>query len=248
MFSPFGWSVGRTGRTRPQVRDEVRGVVDRVTERWAAVFPAREGYRVIASSPAGASNGVRLVVERGNFRASVCLESIRDPSRHAREHQAIRMYGRAEATGLVAAEKSSHRSIRRLRGVGVALSAGLFVSFLWLVAGAQSGAYVLAGLLTMVAGIATTTLGASLGAYLGERVADGARRRALAEATHDDRLQEDIRRWRALSRELAATRQELMGALHAGPFRALSPDGGGRRTPSRPLPKLATSSFSFSSS
>lgn len=124
-----------------------------------------------------------------------------------------------------------------------------FIPFLWLIAGAQSTAYILAGMLCMVAGIATTTLGASLGAYLGECVAAGARRRAIAETSVDTRLQEDLRRWRALSRELSSTRQALTGAAVAGPFRAITPEGPAtRRTPSRPLPRLATTSFSFSSS
>ncbi len=160
------------------------------------------------------------------------------------------MYGRAEARALVTAELSSHRSIHRSRQVGVVVSAALFLPFLWLIAGAQSTAYVLAALLTMVAGIGTTTLGASLGAYVGERFAEGARRRALAATSEDSKLQEDLRRWRALSRELSGTKQALLGSALAGPFRALSPASptasGSRRTPSRPLPRLATS-FSFSS-
>ena len=249
MYSPFGWSVGRSGQTRAQVREEVRSVVERVTCRWASVFPEHEGYRVCASSPAGPSNGVRLTVERGNFRASVSVESIRDPSRHARGHQAVRMFGRAEARALVCAAAASHRSVARLRQVGVAVSALAFIPFLWLIAGAQSTAFVLAGMLCVVAGIATTTLGASLGAYLGECVAAGAHRRAIAETSVDTRLKEDLRRWRALSRELSSTRQALTASPAAGPFRALTLDGPAtRRTPSRPLPRLATTSFSFSSS
>ncbi len=224
-------------------------MVDQVSERWASVFPEHEGYSICASSPAGPSNGVRLTVERGNFRASVCVESIRDPSRHAREHQAVRMFGRAEARALVSAAAASHRSVAALRQVGVVLSALAFIPFLWLIAGAQSTAYILAGMLCMVAGIATATLGASLGSYLGECVAEGARRRAIAETSLDTQLQEDLRRWRAFSRELSSTRQALNGAAAAGPFRALSPDGrANRRTPSRPLPRLATTSFSFSPS
>lgn len=226
-------------------------MVEQTTERWASVFPAREGYQISASSPAGPSNGVQLTVERGNFIASVCVESIRDPSRHARDHQAIRMYGRAEARALVSVEQSGMRSVQRLRHIGLVGSAMLFVPFLLTIAGAQSTAYVLAGLLALVSGLATTTLGASLGGYIGERMAEGARRRAIAETSVDKRLQEDLRRWRALSRELAGTKQALVGSTAAGPFRALSPETTPRRagrTPSRPLPRLATSSFSFSSS
>lgn len=247
VYSPFGWSVGRSGQTRSQVRDEVRAVVDQVTDRWASVFPDREGYRVSVSSPAGPSNGVRLTVQRGNFQASVCVESIRDPSRRARDHQAIRMYGRAEARALVSVTQSSLKSVQRLRQVGIFVSAMMFIPFLWTIAGAHSTAYVLAGLLAMVAGLATTTLGASLGGYIGERFAEGARRRALAETSVDKGLQEDLRRWRALSKELSGSKHALVGSTTAGPFRALTPEVSRRRVPSRPLPRLATSSFSFSS-
>lgn len=239
--------MGRTGQTLPQVRDEVRGLVERITHRWQRVFCESDGYRVTVVSPAGVSNGVRLTAERGNFRATVSVESIRDPSRHARDHLAIRMFGRAEATSLVAVERSSFDAIRRFRVMGTAGALALFVSFMWFIAGAQSGAYVLAGLLAMVAGVTTLTLGNSLGAYVGERLAEQSRRRTVAQINGDSALQDDLRRWRALSRELASTKQALLGAGAAGPFRALSSEETSSDTGNHPL-QLATSSFSFSSS
>lgn len=251
-FSPFGWSVGRAGRSPSQVRDDVRSVVERVTARWRSVFPDREGYRVEVTSPAGASNGVQLMVRRGNFHASVSVESILDPTRRpgTHAHQAVRMFGRAEATSLVTAERAGHQMVQRLRGSGMVISAGLFVAALWTIAGAHSGAYILAGLLTAVAGITMTTLGASLGAYLGEQVGEKARRRAIAATSGDQDLQDDLRRWRALSRELSSIKQELRGAHGAGPFRGLCGEPG-TRAASGPLalpPKPLATSFSFSSS
>ena len=251
-FSPFGWSVGRAGRSPPQVRDDVRSVVERVTDRWHTVFQTREGYQVEVSSPAGASNGVQLRVQRGNFQATVSVESILDPTRRAgtHAHQAVRMFGRAEASSLVTAERASHLLAHRLQGSGMVVSAGLFIAALWTIAGAHSGAYILAGLLTAVAGITMTTLGASLGGYVGEQFGEKARRRAIAATSGDRRLQDDLRRWRALSRELSSIKQELRGAHGAGPFRGLSGESK-RRTPSGPLalaPKPLATSFSFSSS
>jgi hypothetical protein len=151
----------------------------------------------------------------------------------------------------------------------VGLAVVLFAATLWLCIGAYSPIYILAGMFMVVAALLITTLGASFGGWIGERMAEKSRARAHALAEVDPRLQGDIRRWRALSRQLANQRQALTGRVGAAPFRAILPPtaadakrlalvppaSGGRpaaqeagvRTPSRGLPRVPATSFSFSS-
>ena len=266
-FAPFGWSVGCGGQKPAAVRDEVRSTVDWATRRFMSYFPSDGGYEVRASSPAGASNGVQLQVRRGDFRATVAIEAILNPNRKSPDERAIRMFGRAGSEALEAAERDGHRLVQRFRTVGVGLGFVLFCAALWLSVGAHSPVYLLGGLLMVVSALLTTTMGASFGAWVGERVADKVRARAREVAAIDPRFQGDLRRWRALSRQLANQRQALTGRVGAAPFRALLPptaadgrdtgavppasggrpaaDESGGRTPSRGLPRI-TSSFSFS--
>ena len=230
-FAPFGWAVSCAGRKPAQVRTDVRTAVEHATQRFESYFPAERGYEVSALSPAGASNGVQLQVRRGNFRATVAIEAILDPNRKAPDERAIRMYGRAESEALVAAEKQGHQIVRRLRSAGVGLGTVGFCALLWICIGANSPFYVLGGLLMVVAALLAVTLGASLGSWLGERIADSDRCRALAIEATDPAFQDDLRRWRALSRQLASQRLALSGRVGPAPFRALP---------------AATSAFSFS--
>jgi hypothetical protein len=247
-FAPFGWSVGCGGQRPAAVRDEVRSTVNWATRRFTSYFPSDGGYEVQAYSPAGASNGVQLQVRRGDFRATVAIEAILDPNRKSPDERAIRMYGRAGSEAVEAAERDGHRLVQRFRAGGVGLGVVLFAAALWLCVGAYSPIYILAGMFMVVAALLITTLGASFGGWLGERMAEKSWARARALAEVDPRLQGDIRRWRALSRQLANQRQALTGRVGAAPFRGLpaAPETG-RRTPSRGLPRLPATSFSFSS-
>lgn len=245
-FAPFGWSVGCGGQKPAAVRDEVRSTVDWATRRFTSYFPSENGYEVRAHSPAGASNGVQLQVRRGDFRATVAIEAILDPNRKSPDERAIRMYGRAGSEAVEAAEREGHVHVRRFRTLGLSVGFVMFFASLWLSVGAVSPIYVLGGMLMVVSALLTTTLGASFGAFVGERVAEKRRSRARSLAEIDPRFQGDLKRWRALSRQLANQRQALTGRVGAAPFRALpAADEPSMRTPSRGLPRLT--SFSFSS-
>ena len=78
--APFGWAVGCLGRKPGQVRDEVRKNVDWARGIWESSFPADEGYETLVESPAGAGHGVRLSVQRGDFRAAAARPSSPGPS------------------------------------------------------------------------------------------------------------------------------------------------------------------------
>lgn len=214
----------------------MRSLVDDITARWRSVFPAEQGYDVSVSSPAGPSNGAQLEVRRGDFRAAVSVESILNPSRKSHEELAIRMYGRAESLRMTSLERDAHRLTTRCRIVGVSFGLVAFFASLWVAFGVAAPIYVLGGLLMVVVALLVTTLGSSIGAFVAERLTDGARERTVAESIESMQFQEGLRRWRALSRQFAAQKQALTGQVGLTPFRALPPGESARHpTPNRSL-------------
>lgn len=241
-FAPFGWSVGCVGRKAAQVREEVRGIVEQAIAQWQTYFPRERGYRVAAESPAGPSNGVRLLVQRGDFRASMSIESILDPKRKSDDQWAVRVYGRAESTALATTERDGHQVVQRSRTSGVIAGLGLFLSFCWLAIGVHDPVFWLGGLLMVVAALLTTTVGGALGTWVGERLAERRRHRALTGVCSDPGLEMDLKRWRALTRQLVGQRNALMGRMGSAPFRELPQASReasrGRSENSRPLPRI----------
>jgi len=90
--------------------------------------------------------------------------------------------------------------------------------------GVRNPAYFLGGLLLVVAGLMSTMMFGTLGGWLGDRLGERRTARARAVIGGDAQLQDDLRRWRALVRQLAAQRASVAGQLGAStPFRALPP-------------------------
>ncbi len=220
-FDPFGWSVPCSGLKPGQVRDEVRRLVDWATERWQSYFPRQQGYSVVVDSPAGPSNGVVLTVSRGDFRAQVAIENIADPARKAPGALAVRMFGRANSDALAEAERAREVVVHRCRTIGVGLGFGVFALLCWVSVGVRNPAFYLAGLLMVVAALMSTTALGGVGAWIGESLADRGRSRAKAIAAGNPRLQDDLRRWRALMRLFANQRHAIGGAEAGVPFRSL---------------------------
>ncbi len=245
---PFGWSIACAGRKPAQVREEVRSLVDWAIATWTTYFPREHGYVLEVSSPAGPSNGVQLTVRRGDFRALVAIESTLDPHRKSRGQWAVRMFGRAESEAVARAERQGHALVQRFRTGGVVVGLLLFASFLWLSVGVHDPIFLLGGLLMVVTALLSTTALGSLGAWIGERLAEKIRLEARTATDGNVLFEQDLRRWRALVRHFSAQRDAITGSELTVPFRALPPASRDRDT-SRPLSRLQspTSSFSFSS-
>lgn len=223
-FDPFGWSVACEGRKAPQVREDVRRMVEWASQTWAMYFPADRGYEVVVESPAGPSNGVQLAVRRGDFRAQVAVESILDPGRRSPGSLAVRMFGRAVSGALAEADRAGIKMLQRCRVLGVGVGLAAFVALCWMNIGVRNPAYFLGGLLLVVAGLMSTMMFGTLGGWLGDRLGERRTARARAVIGADAQLQDDLRRWRALVRQLAAQRASVAGQLGAStPFRALPP-------------------------
>jgi hypothetical protein len=214
-------------------------MVEWAAETWALYFPRERGYEIAVESPAGPSNGVQLAVRRGDFRANVALECILDPGRKAPGTLAIRMFGRAASDAVVAAERASNRLVQRGRSVGIGMGLGSFASLGWLALGTHAGALVITGLLIVVAGLMSTTALATAGAWIGERIGDSGRERARALSAGDPRLHDDLRRWRALVRQLSTQRSVLASQLGRTPFRSLP----STRLRTAEIPALPRASF-----
>lgn len=211
-------------------------MVEWAAQTWAMYFPAERGYVVSVDSPAGPSHGVQLSVSRGDFRAQVAVENILDPGRRAGGALAVRMFGRAISGALAEAERGGAVAVQRGRVLGVGTGLAIFVAMCWVCIGVYNPAYFLGGLFLVVAGLMCTMAFGTIGAWFGERVAERGSSRARTEIGTDDKLQDDLRRWRALVRQLAAQRSAIAGQLSAStPFRAL-PASRSERTESAPRP------------
>jgi hypothetical protein len=235
----FGWSVGCAGRKPAQLRDDMRAVVDWAVRTWSTYFPAESGYQTAVASPAGPAHGVKLSVCRGDFRASVSIESIRQARTRGLAQLGVRMFGRAESSQLADVERSSHRIVTHGRNAGLGLGIGVFALLCWWAIGITNPVYVLGGLLMVVAGLLTTTAGSTAGAWIGERIADLSRARARSDAAQNLELKDDLRRWQSLARLLSTQRQALSGQTGRTPFRSLP-------APCEQQTGSSTTSFSFS--
>ncbi len=234
--TPFGWSVACAGLKRNQVRDEVRNLVERATETFSSYFPSGSGYQVEAVSPAGPSNGVQLTVRRGDFHAQVSIENLRDGPRKG---MAVRMCGRAGSAAMGEAEQAVATLVARGRAIGIASGLVVFAALCWWSIGVRNPAYLLGGLLMVVAGLICTTALGALGAWIGERAGEQARWRASLESGADLSLRDDLKRWRALVRVLSAQRTAITGQAGGAPFRALQPGPSEARVKTGGRPKVA---------
>lgn len=193
---------------------------DWARQTWQVHFPVADGYQVHVDSPAGRGHGVQLKVQRGDFRAAVAIENGRTPSRRTPTGPfQVRMFGRAESEAIERTSSRAGSMVARGRQLGVALG---LIAVVVLPVPFASGLVLLGVMFWMVLAMAAMICGGATGAFIGERLAERARQRAVREATGDAHLQHDLKRWRAISRKLAAQRRTLeQGAVDGQPFRAL---------------------------
>jgi len=220
-FPTFGWAIACVGRPPQQVGEDVRALVAWSASTWTRSFPAERGYRVTVESPAEPAQGVRMNVRRGDFEADVAIEHDLPPRARGAgsANPSIRMFGRARAHAVGLARARGERWVQRGRVLGGAVGLGLFLLLAWLMIGVTNPVFMLGGMLLTVTLIMTLTAGATLGAYVGERLAAGHLERALREVERDLDMHDDVRRWKAVSRQLAAQRAVLLGHRRQ-PFRS----------------------------
>lgn len=217
---PFGWAVACAGRRAAQVEDEVQALVAWSAGTWKRHFPPERGYQVTVESPAGVARGVRLSVSRGDFQACLAIEQAlprRDGAVSATP--SVRMFGQAQSVVAQRAHALGERLVQRGRLVGGAVGLGLFGCLAWLMIGVNNPVYMLGGMLLVVALLLAPMAGGALGAWVGERLAAYHRDRARRMLDGNVAIPDDIRRWKAVSRQLSAQRSALAG--HRGqPFRS----------------------------
>lgn len=218
---PFGWAIACVGRRPTQVGDDVQALVAWSASAWKRHFPLESGYRVTVESPAGTAQGVRMSVQRGEFEALVAIEHGLEPRVRGGESAtpAVRMFGRAQAHGVRHAQALGPRLIARGRLFGGTVGLGLFLALAWLMIGVNNPIYMLGGMLLMVALMMALMAGSSLGAWVGERLAAGHLDRAIRALERNVAMHDDLRRWKAVSRQLAAQRAALVGHRRQ-PFRS----------------------------
>ena len=196
-------------------------MVDWARETWQGHFPEQDGYKVECDSPAGRGHGVQLRVRRGDFRAAVEIENGRAMSkRNPTGRYQVRMFGRAESDAVARVETRTAAIIGGGRQIGAAT--GLVCALVLPSVPVVSGMVLLGLMFWTVLALAATIAGGAIGAFVGERLAETFKHRAVEGATSDEHLQHDLRRWKAISRQLAAQRSQLTEGTVAGqPFRTL---------------------------
>lgn len=218
-ISPFGWVVACAGRRPAQVADEVQALVQWSAGAWKRHFPPERGYRVTVESPAGVAQGVRMSVSRGDFEASLSIEHALPRSSGAvSAPPAVRMFGHAQSVVARHAHDLGDRLVQRGRIVGGAAGLGMFLALAWLMIGVNNPIYMLGGMLLVVALLLALMAGGTLGTWVGERLAALHRDRARRALDRNVGMHDDIRRWKAVSRQLSAQRTALAGHRRQ-PFR-----------------------------
>jgi hypothetical protein len=219
-IAPFGWAVACAGRGAGQVEDEIQALVTWSASAWKRHFPAERGYRVTVESPEGIARGVRMSVSRGDFEASLSIEHAVAGLRGAvSAAPSVRMFGQAQSLVARRAHELGERLAQRGRIVGGAAGLGMFLSLAWLMIGVNNPVYMLGGMLLVVALLLALMGGGTLGASVGERIAARHRDRARREIDRNPAMHADIRRWKAVSRQLSAQRAALAGHRRQ-PFRS----------------------------
>ncbi|MEM9454751.1 MAG: hypothetical protein AAGF11_11265 [Myxococcota bacterium] len=239
---PFGWMVTCTGRSPSRVRGEVEHLARDSARAWARHFPPEHGYQIEleaigseavelepvepgakprppAHEPHRPAETARMFVRRGDFWAQVSVEHALPPSTERGASPSVRMFGRAQCESLHQAHTRGERVVARARVIGWSSGVAVFLSLAWLMIGVRDPVYVLGGMLLVVALLSTVMAGGALGVWFGERLAALHRDRARRRADADDALREDMRRWKAVSRQLAAQRAALLGSRQQ-PFRS----------------------------
>lgn len=220
-ISPFGWAVGVSGRPEEQVGHTMQALVDQAKAAWARSFPKERGYRVEVESRSDGAQGVHLTACRGDFRAEATVEHAL-PSDGACTAlvtgASVRAFGRARSEGVAEALERGERVTRVARVLGGATGLSVFLTLAWLMIGVNNPIYMLGGMLLAVALITTLMAGALLGGWLGERIGASYRQRARLTAVGSPGFDDDVRRWKALSRQMLAQRSAL-STRRGQPFR-----------------------------
>jgi len=217
-ISPFGWAIATGGRGLVQLQDEVRALGTWSAAAWARHFPAEQGYQVDVARSASDAQVLHLTVRRGEFHAEASLEHDL-PAGAEGSSRSVRMFGRARFEAVDRARARGQRMIARSRAMGWAGGLAVFLSLAWLMVGVRDPIYVLGGMLLVVALLVTVIAGGSVGAWVGERLAALQHERARRQVEADPATPDDLRRWKAVARQLGAQRAALLSSRRQ-PFRS----------------------------
>ena len=207
----FGWAVACAAAAKEPAARHVEGL-------WASFFPPEAGYAVRRSTLA---SGVQLEVRRGDFCGEASVTTSEGPQRSR-----LWLRGHAGSLRLAAVEVRAARVSEGLRLLGsVAGGAALLALCVDLIRHPPGFTvdmmFFLGGLLVAAIMVVGLAIGANVGGWLGDQAARAGHARALGLAERDAALGDDLRRWRALVRNLALYRDALAGSSRGQPFRAL---------------------------
>ena len=163
-----------------------------------------------------------MTARRGDFHAEATVEHD-PPAAGARSAASrgpsVRAFGRAHFLPIAEAALRGERATRLGRIAGGAGGLSIFLTLAWLMIGVNDPIYVLGGMLLVVTLVMTLMAGVLLGGFLGERVGVSGSLRARRDVEQAPGFGDDLRRWKAMSRQLLAQRAAF-AARRGQPFRS----------------------------
>ena len=192
-------------------------LAETLVSAWARHFPRREGYVSVVERLEGPMGGVRLRVQRGDFRAQA--DVVGDlAQRNGTAQPSIVLKSSAHSDRVDEAMQIEQRQEAALAAggaiSGLAVFGYLSASVLW---GVLQPMLVIMALFVLA--VFLPLGGFNFGYWLGERIGTARRNMILFETVEDSALQQDLRRWRALARQLSVERRSLTRGARELPFR-----------------------------
>lgn len=215
---PFGWSVTHPGGTEIELEARVERLRNELEHALERVFEPAAGFQVNARAQ---GDGWSATVTREDFRGELTVAVDRTDRGRIR---AVRVFGTGGSVRLPGLTAGADRLQRMCRTGGTVFGALVFGLLCWLSIGVYNPAFVLGGLLMAVVMIMTLVGGANIGGWIAERITQRRIKRLELGAVADAAFQGDLKRWRALSRQLGTLRASLTGKRRHQPFRE---DAGG---------------------
>ncbi len=213
LVAPFGWLVAQPGGNLAELEarmERLRGELERTIR---CVFEPAAGFRVQARCD---GDDWTATVNRHDFVAQLNVAVERTTHGNIR---AVRVYGTGGSGRLPVLTVMASRIQQRFKRGGIVGGVLMFGALGWLSIGVYNPVFVLGGLLMVVVMLMTVVGGAGIGGWLADRVVEARLARLRAEVASDPQFQADLKRWRALARQLSPLRASLSGHRRHQPFR-----------------------------
>ena len=225
----FGWKLNCSKQKLDELRDALETLKHEIATNSGSIFPTKEGYQVVCSNFVGPLAGFRVEVGRGDFHGEIDLSvgnrSLQSSSlQPPKSFLEVQLSGHAGSLRFARVQARSWELIRYLRIlggiVGGTMLGTLLLAFLQSPPSheVQTVTFV-GGLLLAAMLLITVILTISAGTWVGERMAENLRSRAVMLVTQDRYLNQDLQRWQLLAQKLVELKSSFSPSTQPNAFR-----------------------------